>query len=240
MLKLTNIDFLLEVAQERRSISLLQVAAHLSNILKVGERISVRHRAGQGLVSIAPLLSLEERNELVIELTKGLEIGEYEFSKYIPEYLGQIALYLQPQELDEIIQDIQKLLRNANNRVVSVALNTLGVILEYYPAYQQRFGEGTVVIEERRRVILGMLLSGLSSYDEEVNSEAFIVLGHQLFGSVRLSLEEKYKIFYLIYKRMLILIHDKELNGLSFFNRAGSLNHIYRFISDYLMEYGSV
>lgn len=238
MLKLTNIDFLLEVAQERRSISLLQVAAHLSNILKVGERISVRHRAGQGLVSIAPLLSLEERNELVIELTKGLEIGEYEFSKYIPEYLGQIALYLQPQELDEIIQDIQKLLRNTNNRVVSVALNTLGVILEYYPAYQQRFGEGTVVIEERRRVILGMLLSGLSSYDEEVNSEAFIVLGHQLFGSVRLSLEEKYKIFYLIYKRMLILIHDKELNGLSFFNRAGSLNHIYRFISDYLMEYG--
>ncbi|MFR6291814.1 MAG: nicotinate-nicotinamide nucleotide adenylyltransferase, partial [Peptococcaceae bacterium] len=117
-------------------------------------------------------------------------------------------------------------------------LNTLGVILEYYPAYQQRFGEDTVVIEERRRVILGMLLSGLSSYDEEVNSEAFIVLGHQLFGSVRLSLEEKYKIFYLIYKRMLILIHDKELNGLSFFNRAGSLNHIYRFISDYLMEYG--
>ena len=36
---------------------------------------------------------------------------------------------------------------------------------------------------------------------------------------------------------MLILIHDKEMSGLAFFNRAGSLNHIYRFISDYLMEH---
>lgn len=238
MLKLTNIDFLLEVAQHR-SISLLQVATHLSNILKVGERVSVRHRAGKGLVDIAPFLTLEERNELVIELTKGLEIGEYEFSKYIPAYLGQIALFLQPQELDEIIQDFQKLLRNANNRVVSVALNTLGVMLEYYPAYEQRFGESNDAIQNRRRTILGMLLSGLSSYDEEVSSEAFIVLGHQLFGSKLLTLAQKYEIFFLVYKRMLILIYDKELSGLAFFNRAGSLNHIYRFISDYLLAYGN-
>ncbi len=237
MLKMTNIDFLMEVAQHR-SVSLLQVANHLSNILKVGERISVRHRAGQGLVEIAPLLTPEQRNELAIELTKGLEIGEYEFSKYIPEYLGQIALYLPPQELDEIVQELQKLLRNANNRVVSVALNTLGVILEYYPEYQQRYGKADEQMNDRRRDILGMLLSGLSSYDEEVSSEAFIVLGHQLFGSKRLTLEQKYDIFFLVYKRMLILIHGKEMSGLAFFNRAGSLNHIYRFISDYLMEHG--
>ncbi len=236
MLKMTNIDFLMEAAQHG-SISLLQVANHLSNILKVGERISVRHRAGQGLVDIAPLLTPEQRNELAIELTKGLEIGEYEFSKYIPEYLGQIALYLPPQELDEIVQELKKLLRNANNRVVSVALNTLGVILEYYPAYQERYGETDEHLNQRRRNILGMLLSGLSSYDEEVSSEAFIVLGHQLFGSKRLTLEQKYDIFFLVYKRMLILIHGKEMSGLAFFNRAGSLNHIYRFISDYLMDH---
>jgi len=236
MLKMTNIDFLMEAAQHG-SISLLQVANHLSNILKVGERISVRHRAGQGLVDIAPLLTPEQRNELAIELTKGLEIGEYEFSKYIPEYLGQITLYLPPQELDEIVQELKKLLRNANNRVVSVALNTLGVILEYYPAYQERYGETDEHLNQRRRNILGMLLSGLSSYDEEVSSEAFIVLGHQLFGSKRLTLEQKYDIFFLVYKRMLILIHGKEMSGLAFFNRAGSLNHIYRFISDYLMDH---
>ena len=236
MLKMTNIDFLMEAARNR-SVSLLQVAGHLSNILKVGERISVRHRAGQGLVDIAPFLTPEQRNELAIELTKGLEIGEYEFSKYIPEYLGQIALYLPPQELDELVQELKKLLRNANNRVVSVALNTLGVILEYYPEYQARYGEADDKICSRRRDILGMLLSGLSCYDEEVSSEAFIVLGHQLFGSNRLTLEQKYDIFFLVYKRMLILIHGKEMSGLAFFNRAGSLNHIYRFISDYLMEY---
>lgn len=236
MLKMTNIDFLMEAARNR-SVSLLQVASHLSNILKVGERISVRHRAGQGLVDIAPYLTPEQRNELAIELTKGLEIGEYEFSKYIPEYLGQIALYLPPQELDEIVQELRKLLRNANNRVVSVALNTLGVILEYYPEYPARYAEAEESFSNRRRDILGMLLSGLSSYDEEVSSEAFIVLGHQLFGSKRLTLEQKYEIFFLVYKRMLILIHGKEMSGLAFFNRAGSLNHIYRFISDYLMKY---
>ncbi len=238
ILKRTNIDFLLEEACQRRSIPLLQVATHLSNILKVGERINVRHRAGQGLLDIAPLLTHEECNELVIELTKGLEIGEYEFSKYIPEYLGQIALFLRPQELDEFIQDILKLLRNANNRVVSVTLNTLGVVLEHYPAYRERYGEAREVFEGRRRKILGMILSGLSSYDEEVSSEAFIVLGHQLFGSPLLTLEQKYEIFFLVYKRMLILIYGKEMSGLAFFNRAGSLNHIYRFISDYLLEYG--
>lgn len=238
MLKLTNIDFLLEAARHK-IVPILQVATHLSNILKVGERISVRHRAGQGLVDIAGLLSPEERNEVVIELTKGLESGEYEFSKYIPEYLGQIAVYLQPRELDEFISDLQKLLRNANNRVVSVALNTLGIILEHYPVYQRRFGESQETIDARRRSILGLLLSGLSSYDEEVSSEAFIVLGHQLFGSRQLTMEQKYEIFFQIYKRMLVLVYDKELSGLSFYNRAGSLNHIYRFISDYLMDHES-
>ncbi len=239
LLKMTNIDFLMEVVQHS-SLSLLQVANHLSNILKVGERISVRHRAGQGLVEIAPMLTPEQRNELAIELMKGLEIGEYEFSKYIPEYLGQIVLYLPPQELDEIIQELQKLLRNSNNRVVSVALNTLGVILEYYPEYQKRYNGIDDKLISRRSSILGMLLSGLSSYDEEVSSESFIVLGHQLFGSIRLTLEQKYEIFFLVYKRMLILIDGKEMSGLSFFNRAGSLNHIYRFISEYLMEHEKI
>ena len=33
---------------------------------------------------------------------KGLEVGEYEFSKYIPQYLGQAALWLPPEQLEEI------------------------------------------------------------------------------------------------------------------------------------------
>ncbi len=239
ILKMTNIDMLMDMVPHD-DVSLLQVATHLSNLLKVGEQVSVRHKAGRALVEIIPKLSPTERNEVVIELTKGLEIGEYEFSKYIPAYLGQIAMYLAPQELDELIADLQNLLYSTNNRVVSVVLNTLGVMIEYYPAYPARFGEKDDVIGKRRIKVLGMLLSGLASYDEIIASEAFIVLGHNLFASNRLTLQEKYEVFLAIYKRMLILIHDKPLTGLSFLNRAGSLNYIYRFISDYLQNYGEL
>lgn len=38
-----------------------------------------------------------------MELLKGLEVGEYEFSKYIPEYLGQLALWLPPEQLEEVL-----------------------------------------------------------------------------------------------------------------------------------------
>lgn len=238
-LKMTNIDLLMEFLPYME-IPILQVATHLSNLLKVGEQVSVRHKAGQGLVQIVSQLSPAERNEVVIELTKGLEIGEYEFSKYIPAYLGQIAMYLAPQELDEWIADLQTLLCSTNNRVVSVVLDTVGVMVEYYPAYQNRFAESTEVFQQRRTRMLGMLLSGLASYDETVSSEAFIVLGHHLFASAQLTLQQKYEIFLTIYKRMLILIYDKPLRGLSFLNRAGSLNYIYRFISDYLQKYGEL
>ena len=100
---------------------------------------------------------------------------------------------------------------------------------EHYPAYQERFDEPQVTIGKRRTRMLGMLLSGLASYDETIASEAFIVLGHNLFASDMLTLQQKYEVFRTIYKRMLILIHDKPLTGLSFLNRAGSLNYIYRF-----------
>jgi hypothetical protein len=45
------------------------------------------------------LLATDQRNEIAVELLKGLEVGEYEFSKYIPEYLGEFALWLPPEQL---------------------------------------------------------------------------------------------------------------------------------------------
>lgn len=237
ILKIMNVDLLMDAASMDEHISILQIATHLSNLLKVSERVTVRHQAGNSLVAIVPWLTPEQRNELVIELTKGLEIGEYEFSKYIPEYLGQIALHLQPLELDEFVQDIHRLLNSTNTRVVAVALQTMGIVLEYYPAYAKRFPEPAAVYRNRQTHLLGAILGGLANYNEEISQEAFLVLGHTLFGSKRLTLDQKYDIFYLLYKRMLVLIYNKEMSGLAFLNRAGALNHIYRFISDYLYEY---
>ena len=49
----------------------------------------VRHDAGGALVRILPLLRRDQRNEVVVELGKGLEMGQYSISKSIPQYLGQ-------------------------------------------------------------------------------------------------------------------------------------------------------
>ena len=85
-----------------------------------------------------------------MELLKGLEVGEYEFSKYIPEYLGEFALWLPPEQLDDMIERLHILLANGNERIVSVALDTLGVLLECYSRYTVRFQEPEEVSEERR------------------------------------------------------------------------------------------
>lgn len=234
VLKAVNIELLLSHIRCGATRQILQVAAHFSNLIKVSERVAVRHRAGQALLSIIPLLTLSERNEVAVELSKGLEIGEYEFSKYIPEYLGVLALHLHPNELDEMILDYKKLLDSTNDRVSSVTLNTLGIMLENYPSYMERFHEDPSVYHKRRETILGLILKGLSNFHDVVNQEALLVIGQYFFGTSKLTLEEKQIIFELIYKKLLVLISDHKETELSFFNSAASLNHIYRFLSDYL------
>ncbi len=65
----------------------LHVATHLGNLVKVSETVVVRKSAGRADFMI-DRLPLEQRNEIAVELSKGLEIGDYQFSKYIPDYLG--------------------------------------------------------------------------------------------------------------------------------------------------------
>ena len=96
---------------------LLHIAAHFSNLLKVSERVVVRHDAGTALIHIAHLLEPDHRNEIATELTKGLEVGEYAFSKYIPIYLGEFALWLKPQELDELISRLEVLLSSPSDNI---------------------------------------------------------------------------------------------------------------------------
>ncbi|MDD3169249.1 MAG: hypothetical protein PHC91_07300, partial [Eubacteriales bacterium] len=234
VIKAVNIELLLSQIRCEANRQVLPVAAHFSNLIKVSERVAVRHSAGQALLSIIPLLTLSERNEVAVELSKGLEIGEYEFSKYIPEYLGELALHLHPNELDELILDFKKLLESTNDRVGSVTLNTLGIMLQNYPAYKVRFHESPGAYQRRRETVLGLILKGLSNYRDAVNQEALLVLGQYFFGSAKLNLEEKQEIFAKIYKKLLVLISDRRETELSFFNSAASLNHIYRFLSDYL------
>ena len=178
--------------------------------------------------------------EVVIELTKGLEIGDYQFSKYIPEYLGVLIMHMYPEELNEVLYELKHLLEGGNEKVTSVTLQTLGVMLQNYSDYQGRFHEEDKVFLRRRDVIIGMLLSGMANYHEAVSREGFLVLGKMIFGTDQLTLETKAEIFKVLHKKMLTLIEDREGDTLRFFNNAACLNHIYRFISDYQFFFGSL
>lgn len=238
VIKAVNIEYLLDRLRMGRREEKLHIATHLSNLLKVSERVTVRHSAGSGLTYVIGLLSLDQRNEIVIELTKGLEIGEYQFSKYIPEYLGEISLHLHPNELDEWITQLSRLLESRNERIASVTLNTIGVLLTKYEVYTDRFEEDEKLFKTRRERLIGLLMKGLANYNQVVSQEAFHVIGKYIFGSKELSIENKDVIFNLLYKKMLTLLTEQEESQLEFFNSAASLNHIYRFISEFTLKYG--
>ncbi|MBR2001271.1 MAG: hypothetical protein IJ994_03075, partial [Firmicutes bacterium] len=239
-IKEINIQMLLDYIKEDPEANVLQVAAHLSNLLKVSERITVRHTAGRALLQTAPLLSKDQRNEIAIELNKGLETGEYEFSKYIPEYLGKFVLWLHPLELDEFLRDLKKFLVSVNDQVVCVALDTLGVMVKHYDEYRSRFEneESKEEYEERAKLMIGLLLGGLANYNESVSQEAFLVIGQELFAAPMLSEAEKLALFHLTYKKIVTTVPGQEKDQLAFFNNAASLNEIYRFINDYLFDHG--
>ncbi len=237
IVKSVNIEYLFMRAKTGGNVPALQLGTHFSNLLKVSEQVTVRHRAGEALVSLAPLLTKDQRNEISIELIKGLEIGEYEFSKYIPQYLGRFALYLGPEELDEFLMEIRRLLVSTNERVSCVALDTAAVLVQHYNDYQHRFTESEERFQKRRKMLLGFLLSGLANYRDAVSQEAVLVIGHAFFEEEVLTLEEKKDIFQIIGKKFVALLESREKSELAFFNNAASLNYLYRFIGNYLFQY---
>jgi nicotinic acid mononucleotide adenylyltransferase len=235
--KTISIDYIMENIKSKNEVTLLQTATHLANIVKVSAKESVRNKAGNSLVDIGSLLSIDQRNEIAVELFKGLEIDELQFAKYIPEYLGRFVMLLPPKELDELVEELNTIYKGTNPRVSTLVVNTLGIIIQYYPEYKDRFNEDYEIYNDRLKKMLGIILSGLANYNTQVKQESFLVLGQNIFGSKILDLKEKHKIFLLIYKKLLNLINEKELGDLFFFNNSSSFNHIYRFISDYEFYY---
>ena len=240
MVKSVGVELLRDQVEHGLVEHILHICTHFSNLIKVSERVVVRHDAGGALVRILPLLRREQRNEVVVELGKGLEMGQYSISKYIPQYLGQAALYLYPSELDEQVLWLKNLLGSPNDSAVSGALNTVGVLLQHYPAYRERFSQSSAAFESRRQELLGLLLQGLAHYRPAVRQEALLVTGKLLYESPVLPMEEKARLFALSYRKLLFLIHEAPVqdDGLTFFYRAAALAHINRFIALWRMDHG--
>ncbi|MCI9156217.1 MAG: cytidyltransferase-related domain protein, partial [Lawsonibacter sp.] len=239
VVKVAGVELLRDQVEHGMKGHILHIATHFSNLVKVSERVVVRHTAGSALVRTLSVLRRDQRNEVVVELGKGLEMGQYEISKYIPQYLGEAALYLHPSELDEQVLWLKGLLGSPNDSAVAGALNTIAVLLQHYPAYQQRFSEKPETYEHRRRELLGLLLQGLAHYREAVRQEALLVTGKLLFDSSILDMEEKARLFALCYRKLLFLTRESpRQDGLTLFYRAAALAHINRFIALRRLDHG--
>ena len=226
-----NLRLLTDFARSGKSPA-LHIATHLSNLIKVSDRVTVRHSAGDAQLALAPRLTADQRNEVAVELCRGLELGQQEFTKYIPDYLGRFALWLPPAELDEVLDDLRVNLSSSDSRVTASVLDTVGVIYEAYDAYRSRFPETDDAYRRRRERLLGLLMRGLSGIDGATRQEALFVLGRRVFGSGELGRHEKRRAFMLTQRKLLSAQDEFPGEGLTFYYRAAMLGKLYRFITE--------
>lgn len=238
--KKNQIELLLNYTINKAPSTGLHTAIHFCNLLKVSAVETVRNRAGVAILKIMPSLTLPERNEVAIELLRALEIEGHRFTEYIPAYLGEMLLWLEPKELNEIIDDLKIKIKIANDNVKPLILKTIGVCLSNYPKYKSRFTEKSSDYDNRLLNMLGILLNGLGDYKTKVKQSAVSTFGKDIFGSKILSLEEKNIIFRLAAKKILTLITEDKTEQLLFLTNSAALNHIYRFISDFSFFIGEI
>ncbi len=227
-------------ALSNNNINAMHAAIHFCNLLKVSAVESVRNEAGKAILTMMVKLSPSERNEVAIELLRALEIEGHKFTEYIPRYLGEVLLYLQPKELDEVIDDLSFKIKISTPAVKNLILKTASVMAENYDKYKYNFKEDEKIYEKRLINILGIILNGLSDYNISVKQAAFTAIGKGLFGSSQLNLEQKCTIFKLIGKKVLTLVVEDDNEELLFLSNSAGLNHIYRFISDYSFFKGEI
>jgi len=218
----------------------IYTALHFCNILKVSGIEDIRNLAGKALVNLMPSLSFQQRNDIAIELLRALEMEDYQFTKYIPYYLGQLILYLTPNELEELVDDLIEKIKQSDPKLSSLLLRTVGIAIANYPEYQERFSEKEKSFENRLSKMIGILLNGFVHYNLKVKQAAFRVIGKEIFGSRHLNLEEKNHIFQLIVKKIITLLTPVTKEGLMFLINCIGLNYMYKFISDYNFFKGSI
>ena len=234
MVKLVNIDRLTEHA-ENRPADAFHVSTHLSNLLLVSEHLPVREHAGHALIRLSHHLTVEQRNEIVIDLCRGLESLGQEFARYIPSCLGELTAGLPDMEQCETIDELDRLVRSNNTRAACAALPALGQCLIRANFDQE---DGDRLLATRSDRILGILLSGLAHYDDAVHRMALSVLCRDVFASGRLSLVRRRSIFMRLCKKIYTLQCSRHADSVTTLHTAAMLNHLYRLVVDCDVVFG--
>ena len=209
----------------------IQLGTHLVNLLKVNARLDVRKAAGNALLALIPQMTNAQRNELAVELYNGLEVGERQYAKYVPYYLGKMTLSLPAAELDEMIDTLEVAILHTGPKVASFMIESIGVMLEHFADFEDRYPEKEVANRARKIRMLYLMIKAYAHYDDQFSREAFRCIGQYVFASPVMKKRDKKLLFTHSHKKLLMLLDERKEETLRFYSNAAVLNHIYRFIS---------
>jgi nicotinic acid mononucleotide adenylyltransferase len=140
-----------------------EVAFHLANLLKVSRVEGTRFHAGRSLVSLLPLLSVTLRNDLAIELLRSLQLDGERVTRYLPRFLGPLLASLPPEELDELVEDMELDARRGTESLQRLLIQAAAWLLIALPAEPG----------DRFLRLLGILLGALADTRRSVAHEGF-------------------------------------------------------------------
>lgn len=231
--KISQLELLYKRSNDSDNVEQFYTAMHFCNVLKVSAYEPVRNVAGKYLLNIFENLCSEQKNDIIVELLRALEIDGYGFAKYIPEFLGILIIKVADVEYEEIIKDIKFKIVNASVYLKMLLINTVGISIA-------GLLEESEVDANKISILVGYIFKGFLS-DDLTSQIAFNVIAKDLLGNNEISLEARFKLFELVYKKINIYIMDLEkLQKFDTLKFSVGLNYIYKFISDYLYYIGEM
>ena len=219
IVKLTQVDALTEEALLHPEHA-FHTAMHLSNLLSVSEHLPVRERAGASLLRLVDRLPLDQQNEIIVDLLRELETGQDEISAFIPDYVGVLIAKLPDKELSECLAYLRNLIRSSTIRTATASLLTLSRILPELPDSESA----------RADEILGILLAGVSHYNDTIHGTALTVLCERVLAAAALPDRRKQEYCARVGKKLLCLLTEPRQGEYTRFTQTAVLNRLYRFL----------
>ncbi len=219
VVKLTQIDMICDHVRAHPETA-FHAAMHLSNVLSVSEHYPVRLAAGEKMLEIVSLLTVDHINEITVDLLRELEATQSQISFVIPPYLGRLICMLPEKEMWEAETFLENLIRGSAARPARVSLQAVGEVLNTLDGSHS----------EMTQRALGILMTGICHYDTSIHESALTVLCRDVLGSDRISLQRRSAMFVLLHKKLLTVLSEPRQGQLTFFNSAAMLNHLYRFV----------
>ncbi len=231
VVKLLNIEFLTDYMIKHDDAARFYFAVHLCNLIKNSEHYDIRLIAGDALLKLADHLSAEKLNEVVIELLRGLEIENYQFTKNIPPILGRLIVKLPLVEWREVNADLAvKIRRGSENLKLTVVETATHAIIAATAGGQN---------ELLRNELIRIVFKGLVQSEEMCHIIAFNGLTIHILGTALLTLQQKHQLFARVAKKLLSVVHNIALSERpASVNYAYGYNKLYVFLSDYNQQNG--